>query len=499
METHIKRATTIVVVVYIVFLLFFPINISLASVSFAEHIITADLSSAYDVSVVDIDKDGHLDIVATGLGHHGADVGEVRWYKNNGHNEFLVYYVITVDGGLKLTTGDFDGDTYLDVAIADYGQDAVYLYLSNGDPTSIPWTRITVGLDMDVVLGVKAADIDLDGDLDIVAVAPGATNRVRWYENTAGGTIFIAHIIEAAGISPHSLEVGDLNKDGFIDAASGWGSSGNSVYWYKNNGTGFWSRYKVSTISQPLGLFFADINGDSDIDIVVAGCDNPPYGTVAWFENDGTPETGTWTPHILATNFSVAIDVFAADMDNDGDVDILAVANTATLANCIAWWENIDSIGISWAKHNITTASITAASDIYVSDIDQDTDNDIFVCSYYSDTVLWFESDITIPPAPLSDISFISIDGGVNGTEVFVPNPIFKWTLVNDTISYQLQISRNIGFTDIVVDIVNINEVSYPFEYSNTTSVVTFVLPAAYSLPDITTYYTRVKALVNIV
>lgn len=479
-------------------LLFSYVTINRATVSFTEHLITNTENSAYDTSVVDINLDGYLDIVVTGLNHHGGTSGEVRWYKNDGHNVFPTYYTITVDGGLKIDTADYDADGYPDVVVADYGQDALYLYCSGGNPTSVPWTRYTVTTGWDVATAVYASDIDKDGDMDVVGVSPGSTNKLGWFENT-GSHIFISHTIDSSAISPHSLAIGDFNNDGWTDVVCGWGSSGKSIYWYMNDGnpTGVpWSRYQVSVyggVDQPMGLFVSDINSDGWNDVVCSATDE---NSVLWFENDGTPGTGTWTKHTLATNFTSTRDCYAEDIDGDRDIDILASAGTC-VDHCVAWWENTDGTGTTWIKHKLLTGTITTSSDIYSKDIDQDTDNDIFVCSYDSNTVLWFESTIASPPPPLPTISFISINGDGNRTTIFTPNPTFKWTTINDTIYYQLQISKNSVFTDLVVDLKNINIVTYFTYYSESSGTSTFTLPLSNALPEIRTYYCRVRALTN--
>ncbi len=61
----------------------------------------------------------------------------------------------------------------------------------------------------------------------------------------------------------------------------------------------------------------ADMDGDGDLDIVSASMDDD---TIAWYENDGAANP-TWSAADIATSADGAWDVHVADMDGDGDLD----------------------------------------------------------------------------------------------------------------------------------------------------------------------------------
>jgi len=93
------------------------------------------------------------------------------------------------------------------------------------------------------------------------------------------------------------------------------------------------------------------------------------------------------------------------------------------------------------------------------------------------------------------DIQFISIDGGGNGTVISTPTPTFNWSVVNHTTRYQLQIANDSSFSDIVIDISDINEQNYPSEYDENSTRVSFQLPSSHALQWQKTYYCRVRAM----
>ena len=75
-----------------------------------------------------------------------------------------------------------------------------------------------------------------------------------------------------------------------------------------------------------------------------------------WWENDGSPSDGGWTEHTIEGDFDGARHVYAEDVDSDGDIDVLAVAN---IGDDISWWENTATFSLSptWTTRSINTAA----------------------------------------------------------------------------------------------------------------------------------------------
>ncbi|MCH8042774.1 MAG: tandem-95 repeat protein, partial [Planctomycetes bacterium] len=138
----------------------------------------------------------------------------------------------------------------------------------------------------------------------------------------------------------------------------------------------------ISTAANgPTSLFAADVDGDGDIDVLSASQFDD---TIAWYENDGS---GRFVAHTISTAADFAIRVFAADVDGDGDMDVLSAS---VFDNKIVWYENDGDQ--RFTPHLITTLAFWAV-DVIVADMDGDGDIDVLSASRDDDKIAWYEND----------------------------------------------------------------------------------------------------------
>ncbi len=78
----------------------------------------------------------------------------------------------------------------------------------------------------------------------------------------------------------------------------------------------------------------ADLDGDGDVDVLSASHGDDQ---VAWYENNGEQD---FTTHVITTQADGAQGVISADLDGDGDLDVISVSNRD---DTIAWYENTGS------------------------------------------------------------------------------------------------------------------------------------------------------------
>jgi len=100
----------------------------------------------------------------------------------------------------------------------------------------------------------------------------------------------------------------------------------------------------------------------------------------------------------------------------------------------------------------------------------------------------WYEPQTT-------DIQFISIDGESNGTNIYDSTPTFNWTRVTNASEYHLEISTSSTFSSLVANVTHINEYTYPSNFEQNSTRVSFTLPNDNQLIEYNTYYCRVRAL----
>ena len=126
------------------------------------------------------------------------------------------------------------------------------------------------------------------------------------------------------------------------------------------------------------------MDGDGDLDIVSA---SHLDDTIAWYENDGAANP-TFTAADIATSADGARDVHVADMDGDGDLDIVSASFRD---DTVAWYENNGAADPTWTAADIATSADGAVA-VTIADIDGDGDLDILSASANDDTIAWYEN-----------------------------------------------------------------------------------------------------------
>lgn len=102
----------------------------------------------------------------------------------------------------------------------------------------------------------------------------------------------------------------------------------------------------------PKSIYVEDVDGDGDKDFLAAA--GAP-GRILWWESDGTNNVANWTERVVDDAFTAASSVYAADMDGDGDMDILG---SASFDDDLTWWEN------RGGQFALPTADIVSSSQV---------------------------------------------------------------------------------------------------------------------------------------
>ena len=181
--------------------------------------------------------------------------------------------------------------------------------------------------------------------------------------------------------------VDDVDGDGDLDVVSAVAYD-DTIAWSENDGADdpSWTTSVIATTaSNGRNVHVADMDGDGDLDVVATSLDD---NTVSWYENDGADDP-SWTAADIDTNSDGAFGVYVDDMDDDGDLDIVI---GSAFDDTIAWYENDGAADPSWTKSAIDT-SADGARNLHVGDMDGDGDLDIVAASAGDDTIAWYEND----------------------------------------------------------------------------------------------------------
>jgi hypothetical protein len=353
--------------------------IGYAQVTFTEHTIVNNFNEPWSVFPVDIDGDLDIDIVGSArLGH------QIAWWENDGNQNFTINPVSNSSlFAMGVEAADMDGDSDIDIVCASQ-TNGVELWENQGNQN---FTRITIGSWLNASF-IYTTDVDSNGYLDVlVACCEGGTNRMGWIENH-GNLSFTDHIVASNWDHANSVYAADIDLDGDVDllgTASGRSTGIGEIAWFENNGSQVFAKHLIlSTGARPSCVIALDIDFDLDIDVVASVCQ---VDQIILFENNGSQG---FTQSVIGYGFNRPHSVDTADFDNDGDIDILACAINN---DNISWLENDGSLNFT---QNIITNNLDGAADVFAADIDQDGDIDFLGTAHYADQIKWWENEGTV-------------------------------------------------------------------------------------------------------
>jgi hypothetical protein len=182
-------------------------------------------------------------------------------------------------------------------------------------------------------------DVDRDGDLDFILGGRGVKpSRLYWFEFQSSDR-WVQHTVGTDYLSDVGLAPLDVDRDGWIDLVC-------SGVWYRNSGKPREQPFERIAFSEGADgahdVLIADMNGDGRPDALTMGDERTKLNALCWFAIP-TDVRQPWTRHPIGPPVHGAITPNgAADLDGDGDLDVLR-ADT--------WFENADGKGLGWAVH----------------------------------------------------------------------------------------------------------------------------------------------------
>jgi hypothetical protein len=346
---------------------------------FSEHLIQGNYSYCYGIAVADLDGDGDLDITSA-----DATGNALYWFENDGKGNFKRHVIAKEEGWFERhIIADIDGDGKPDVVVVKNLQQEIHWFRNSGTPRDgKPWQKFVLAKDFFRAYDVAAADFDGDGQLGVAATA-WVGNEIALFKpdgKPIDGKPWKKFVIDEKIGETRTVRVGDFNRDGKPDLL-GTARTGNLVAWYENPGKFGqpWKRHVIDAKSpSPTHGHPVDLDGDGDLDVVMALGFNGPdeAGVVVWYENVGSPgDATTWKKHLIG-RLPGAFEAFAADLDGDGKLDVVATAWSGPGGGRLVWFQNPSDPRKEWKMH-VLKDNWPKANQVIAADLNGDKRLDI--------------------------------------------------------------------------------------------------------------------------
>jgi len=276
---------------------------------------TIDANNSGDCkAIADLDLDGKADPILGG--------SSLCWYESGASfsKRVIRSQVVYVEFTTDVQAADLDADGDFDIVIGDGAGPGNVLWFENprlnaltgakGDPRiGAAWMLRVIGTHIGTVHDLEVADLDNDGRLEVVASGHGCTQI--WKRGT-GQSWTVKDISSLAG---DGVFLGDIDRDGYTDVAT-------PRAWLRNPGdpiNGTWARFTInSTSGEECAL--ADLDGDGRLDLLT--CDPHNRAAFAWFQQPAVPTSSSWTRRVIDNSMG-AHHPEVADFNHDNLPDIL--------------------------------------------------------------------------------------------------------------------------------------------------------------------------------
>ena len=288
------------------------------------------------------------------------------------------------DGANDVFAADLDGDGDTDVLSASFNDGKVTWYENDGSGNFEEQSPISLNTSFPKV--IHGADLNNDGDIDILSAHQSliGLDEVVWYENNGDGTFENMYVVDQQISVPLTLLSADMDADSDIDIVT-IDTYNERGQWFENVGDGNFDENPSNSFD--VGLFIerfelADLNQDGDIDVIGS---STAYDRLWGFLNNGNGYFST--AFVIGPSNNSSVSIKAADIDNNNTVDVVSAAKNE---NKIVWYAN-DGTAYFNGQQIISLECLSPRA-VYCADVDNDEDLDVVSACYDDSKIAWYEN-----------------------------------------------------------------------------------------------------------